>query len=129
MISSNIMTPYGHDVKVYAQTNRVTATLSPCLMILSILHFGITKNYCCGLDHSVVTPISYFTNINLFIRSQIYSSQFHVYTRRSQKLSFPIFYANVGKWRQEKHTDLFGHESSIFPHNFQTCSGTCHNNH
>jgi hypothetical protein len=22
---------------------------------------------------------------------------------------------NGGKWRQEKHTDIFGHQSSIFP--------------
>jgi hypothetical protein len=31
-----------------------------------------------------------------------------------------IFYVNGGKLGPEKHTDIFGHQSSIFPHSFQT---------
>jgi hypothetical protein len=38
----------------------------------------------------------------------------------------PFFYVNGGKWRQ-KHRGVFGHQSSIFAHSFQTCSGACHN--
>jgi hypothetical protein len=29
---------------------------------------------------------------------------------------------NGVKWRQEKHTDIFGHQFSIFPQIFQACS-------
>jgi hypothetical protein len=32
-----------------------------------------------------------------------------------------------GKWSEENHTDIFGHQSSIFPHSFQNCSGNYRN--
>jgi hypothetical protein len=48
-------------------------------------------------------------------------------TRGNQKARFLFFYVNGSKWGQEKHTDIFGHHSSIFPLSPQTSSGTCHN--
>jgi hypothetical protein len=33
-----------------------------------------------------------------------------------------LFYMNGAKRRKGKHMDNFGHQSSIFPHSFQTCS-------
>jgi hypothetical protein len=46
-------------------------------------------------------------------------------SKSERKVSF--FYLNGGKWRQEKHTDTFGHQSSTFQHSFQIFSGACHN--
>jgi hypothetical protein len=40
-------------------------------------------------------------------------------------VNFPLFWGvNAGKWRQEKRTGIFGHQSSTFSHSPQTFSGS-----
>jgi hypothetical protein len=66
--------------------------------------------------------------IYIYIHIYIYTHTYiHIYTRENRKVRFPVFfYVNGGKQRQKKHTDIFGYQSSVFLHRFQTCSGTYH---
>jgi hypothetical protein len=88
----------------------------------------IRNAICLFLQQGLFPQGEFKAMLKFIILPSSLKQQIHfMYLLRREIGYYGLFCVNGGKWWQGKHTDIFGHQYSVFPHSFQTCLCTYRN--